>query len=396
MCDKETKKNDNIVASLRRNQRWMVHLNSRSLLFVVITIVCAFIAGRESSWYFYLKKNYTTDSIEESFCVASYEKCVLEVDKREKKKELKNYVCKDEESSDNKQYHDDNLPLGLLRFDITNIKLEFLNSDTRLIAMMQTIMSKTNGKELLSHECIDDLTNGFSCIGVLSDSHISLRVHHSIGTESSSSDTLLTLFIHASSIKLKKVVQVIEEQVEEVNGIENEGEEIPFIQWTFTPYQQIKSGTIGGVATATSSHLPAKGQRSQNEAFNEAFVHPAMFAHYNPSRVAIVGGGDKSVATLKEVLKHKEIMSVDIYYQTKDDLSVDNTSEKDVYDDAGKDTAADADDDDEYLDCSDFVGVAQRCNDDERVEIKEEDILSWFNNHSFQGEALYDVIMMNM
>jgi spermidine synthase len=39
------------------------------------------------------------------------------------------------------------------------------------------------------------------------------------------------------------------------------------------------------------------------EAYHEALVHPAIFAHPGPKRVAIIGGGEG--ATLHEVLKHK-------------------------------------------------------------------------------------------
>uniref|UniRef100_A0A7S4MHK2 PABS domain-containing protein n=1 Tax=Odontella aurita TaxID=265563 RepID=A0A7S4MHK2_9STRA len=39
--------------------------------------------------------------------------------------------------------------------------------------------------------------------------------------------------------------------------------------------------------------------------YHEALVHPAMFAHPDPKRVAIVGGGEG--ATLREVLKHKTV-----------------------------------------------------------------------------------------
>ena len=40
-------------------------------------------------------------------------------------------------------------------------------------------------------------------------------------------------------------------------------------------------------------------------AYHESLVHPALFAHPNPTRVAIVGGGEG--ATLCEVLKHNTI-----------------------------------------------------------------------------------------
>lgn len=45
-----------------------------------------------------------------------------------------------------------------------------------------------------------------------------------------------------------------------------------------------------------------------DEAYHETLVHPAMFAHYKPKRVAIVGGGEGG--TLREVLKHDTVKHV--------------------------------------------------------------------------------------
>jgi spermidine synthase len=39
--------------------------------------------------------------------------------------------------------------------------------------------------------------------------------------------------------------------------------------------------------------------------YHEALVHPALFSHSNPKRVAIIGGGEG--ATLREVLKHNTV-----------------------------------------------------------------------------------------
>jgi spermidine synthase len=42
-----------------------------------------------------------------------------------------------------------------------------------------------------------------------------------------------------------------------------------------------------------------------NFIYHEMLVHPALFSHHEPSRVAIIGGGD--CGTLLEVLKHREV-----------------------------------------------------------------------------------------
>ena len=49
--------------------------------------------------------------------------------------------------------------------------------------------------------------------------------------------------------------------------------------------------------------------RSYGEAaYHEALVHPALFTHEEPRRIAIIGGGEG--ATLREVLKHNTVEQV--------------------------------------------------------------------------------------
>ena len=51
-----------------------------------------------------------------------------------------------------------------------------------------------------------------------------------------------------------------------------------------------------------------QSRKSGDASYHESLVHPAMFAHKNPRRVAIVGGGEG--ATLREVLKHNTVEKV--------------------------------------------------------------------------------------
>ena len=95
-----------------------------------------------------------------------------------------------------------------------------------------------------------------------------------------------------------------------------------------------------------------------DEAYHEALVHPAMFAHMDPKRVAIIGGGEG--ATLREVLKHKtleEVKMIEI-----DEVMV-NVSREAL---PG------------WSDCSDLEGSASSCFDDPRTDLRCEDALAWF------------------
>lgn len=115
----------------------------------------------------------------------------------------------------------------------------------------------------------------------------------------------------------------------------------------------------------------------------ESLVHPAMFAHSNPKRVAIVGGGEG--ATLREVLKHNTVENVVM-------IDIDEQMVKLSR---------------EYLpfwsDCSMIINANQSCFDDPRVETYYEDAFQWFidrfsasnGDGKFAEEQPFDVIIMD-
>ena len=116
-----------------------------------------------------------------------------------------------------------------------------------------------------------------------------------------------------------------------------------------------------------------------NEAsYHEALVHPAMFSHVNPKRVAIVGGGEG--ATLREVLKHntvQEAIMIEI-----DEMMV-NVSRSFIP---------------EWSDCRDLVGSTPWCVDDPRARVYYEDALGWFMDRYYDGdksEKPMDVVIID-
>lgn len=112
--------------------------------------------------------------------------------------------------------------------------------------------------------------------------------------------------------------------------------------------------------------------------YHEALVHPGIFTHPNPKRVAIIGGGE--AATLREVLKHntvEEAIMIEI-----DEMMVKVSREHLP----------------EWSDCSDLVGSASWCVEDPRSTMFYEDALGWFakrysNWHS--SEAKLDVVIID-
>jgi spermidine synthase len=138
-------------------------------------------------------------------------------------------------------------------------------------------------------------------------------------------------------------------------------------------------------------------------AYHEALVHPALMAHPNPRRVAIIGtynswmgtlkwahqlptlftGGGEG-ATLREVLRHdtvKRAVMVEI------DERMVNASRSYLP---------------EWSDCRNIVGSAPSCFNDIRAEIYYEDAIAWFihrygdnADETFENEDGFDVIIMD-
>eukprot|EP00539_Tryblionella_compressa_P016361 CAMPEP_0178849840 /NCGR_PEP_ID=MMETSP0746-20121128/20175_1 /TAXON_ID=913974 /ORGANISM="Nitzschia punctata, Strain CCMP561" /LENGTH=749 /DNA_ID=CAMNT_0020515109 /DNA_START=81 /DNA_END=2330 /DNA_ORIENTATION=+ len=123
-----------------------------------------------------------------------------------------------------------------------------------------------------------------------------------------------------------------------------------------------------------------QSRRVGDAAYHEALVHPTLFAHPNPRRVAIIGGGEG--ATLREVLKHntvEEVVMIEI-----DEVMV-NFSREFLS---------------EWSNCSDLAGRADSCFEDPRTTLYCEDAFRWFKDHfskplSQESGELFDVIIMD-
>ena len=110
-------------------------------------------------------------------------------------------------------------------------------------------------------------------------------------------------------------------------------------------------------------------------AYHESLVHPAMFAHKNPRRAAILGGGEG--ATLREVLKHKTVEKVTMIDIDKEfvELARDHLSE--------------------WNDCSRIVGSTDCCFDDQRAELLFVDAIRFFLDRPSDAEP-FDIIVADV
>jgi spermidine synthase len=115
-------------------------------------------------------------------------------------------------------------------------------------------------------------------------------------------------------------------------------------------------------------------------AYHEVLVHPGMFAHPNPKRVAIIGGGEG--ATLREILKHKTVNNVTM---VEIDGELVNICRENLP---------------EWSDCSDIEGSsAFSCFEDYRASVLFKDAFEWFiesfGKEDINSEEMFDVIVMD-
>ena len=119
--------------------------------------------------------------------------------------------------------------------------------------------------------------------------------------------------------------------------------------------------------------------RSTEHVYHEAMVHPAMFAHPNPKRVAILGGGEG--ATLREVLKHKTVESAVMIEIDEELVAISREFLPD------------------FSDCSNFVDRAANCFDDKLTTTVFADGRQWFLDRYGASptidEAKFDVLLVD-
>jgi len=116
-----------------------------------------------------------------------------------------------------------------------------------------------------------------------------------------------------------------------------------------------------------------QSESSSQKEYHEALVHPGMFSHPDPKRVAIVGGAEG--ATLREVLKHKTVDSVTMV--EIDEQLIDIVKKHMPF----------------MSDCSDYVGRADNCFDDKTLDLAVEDAKGWFMDQS--SEDKFDVVIVD-
>jgi len=377
------------------------------------------------------------DNIDEEDYVASYE-TELKTKEDGKDEDLKDGVDNENDDDDD----EDHLPAGQhLLVDIEQVNSAFLNSEVRLAEAMVNVINESK-LTLLSYHCHKLIPMGVSCVGVLLESHISFHTWPEVGVitldlytcgngelipvlpvierlfaiprdgvgpdadlrskprtvwthklrgfrdeESGNhlSADLGEMVLEVSSYELKKEIVSVQsafQRIDIYDTILKGDQDISTYERSLLQDGSYESRHPQFFEPNRLVFLDGKLQstREGNEAYHEALVHPAMFYHPDPKRVAIIGGGEGS--TLREVLKHNTLETVTM-------IEIDQ-----VMVDVSKQYLPD------WNDCSDLVGSAKWCGYDERAEIKYVDAFKWFNDRfstlaKTTQEEPFDVIIMD-
>jgi len=345
----------------------------------------------------------------------------------------------DDDDDDDAAEEELHMPAGQhLLVDIKNVNHDFLNSEQRLAQAMVDVVWESD-LTLLSYHCHKLFPMGVSCVGVLLESHISFHTWPENGVITLDLFTCgsgLLIPILPLIERLFAIPGGEEEEpptmiwIHKLRGFRNEDDalqrhlgssnlayeilgvmdmdmkkEVATVKTAFQmidiwdvikpkfqsidSYRKSQSNDESYEANHPELYLPDRqvyldgtmqSTRKGNEAYHEALVHPGLFAHSNPRRVAIIGGGEG--ATLREILKHKTVEHVKMIEIDKDMIE---TSRKYLPD---------------WNQCNDIFRSTHSCFDDPRADVLSEDALAWFidrfsSKKTVDGEERFDVIFMD-
>jgi S-adenosylmethionine decarboxylase proenzyme len=323
--------------------------------------------------------------------------------------------------------HDNFEPVGQhLLVDIKNVDETFLNSEERLAHAMVTLVEES-GTTMLSYHCHKLEPTGVSCVGVLLESHITFHTWPEAGVITLDMFTcgtvqmlpLLGMITRVCGVpetpmikppvarwalKYRGFPAETDDRKAEVSDLDRHvlgstnvhvKEKVAEMQ---TEIQRVEiydvlSPRSRGYGSDESLHKPPvlpdrimytdkvmQSRRYGEKEYHEALVHPAMIAHENPRRVAILGGGDG--AALREVLKHGTVQRVTMI---EIDRGVVELSRRHLP---------------EWSSCGIVGGRSTSCFDDHRTELVYADAVAWFKDKFGAGAVAgdndrFDVVIMD-
>lgn len=326
------------------------------------------------------------------------------------------------------------LPVGQhLLMDIQNVDSAFLASEERLAQAMLDVVGEC-GLTLLSYHCHGLHPAGVSCVGVLLESHVSFHTWPSQGVITldlftCGPSSLLPIVPRVEqlfsvprpwAVDLSDMPEVIwaykwrgyglqsresaaeltdlftfpigamTEYKKEIASVYIGTDRIDIYDVLRSPYQTLDAykRMLKDEKSYEAQHPKVfepdrivftngvlQSRRSSEAAFYEMLVHPAMFAHENPKRVAVIGFGDGAI--LRETLKHKSVEQVFLIDYDYDLLNLTMTHFP------------------EYHDCSFLPGDNKNCLQDPRVITYDSDVEQWFLEKSEKTNGMFDVVILD-
>jgi spermidine synthase len=308
-----------------------------------------------------------------------------------------------------------------LMVDVENIHSGWMSSESHLVELVRLILERVN-LSLVTYTCEAGSPEVVRCYGVSESSHVAIEAWPLSGL----------LSIHAfayTSASITTVLPLLREWLDDsatlprmrwarkARGTFKEGVDLTLSEagvgrlrddkWlvasVVSDFQHIHIWDKRRMPATHPSEPPAsrdlsiiglegpldrivflddtsQSRRFGDAAYHESLVHPVMFAHENPVRVAIIGGGEG--ATLREVLKHNTVEAV---IMIEIDGVMVNVSREFLP---------------EWSYCGNLVGSADSCFDDPRAVLHVEDAIAWFskrfgNATAVEPSDLFDVVIMD-
>jgi hypothetical protein len=296
----------------------------------------------------------------------------------------------DGQNSNDKNNHEQSQAYQLL-VDIKEVDANTIESEQKLSELIINFANALN-LTVTVYQCHTDPDLRFiSCLGALDNGHVNVSIR------SSTTERTVYLDVYARDRTTDaEDVQCAERFLIDHFFNQSDDEErggfdgnISNLRWVLKARGPPSSNHH--VLSTPSASVPSQQQwkqvdaqstRDDNKAYYESLVHPSMFTHKSPKRVAIIGGGGGGGATLREVLKHKTVEQVVMI-------------EIDQIPDPTRVALP------EWNDCSNLGGPDEKCMDDRRVEIYTEDASKWFADRSNatrmrtrEEEPPFDIIIM--
>eukprot|EP00980_Cylindrotheca_fusiformis_P012573 scaffold3084_cov144-Cylindrotheca_fusiformis.AAC.21 len=318
--------------------------------------------------------------------------------------------------------------------DIRNVDSSFLASELRLVQTMIEVINSC-GLTLLSYHCHGLLPSGVSCVGVLLESHVSFHTWPSKGVitfdlftcgdssllpivptverlfsvpQASSVDGLRRAPESIWAYKMRGFgddskdtidqlsdlftfpIGMMTEYKKEIVSVNTEHHRVDIYD-VLRPHFQLLSSwktEMDGSYEAQNPELfepdrilfidgVLESRRSGEASFYEALIHPPMFAHPNPKKILVFGGGYG--AHLRELLKH---VSVEKVVVVQNDEMIVNLTKTHFP---------------EYDDCTFLQEGRRSCFDDSRVHMIYRKVDDWLGENANPGaetsQDIFDVII---